>query len=106
MARGTSISSGQVDEQSATFNICACCGCEFGNEDCLPEGVQRHREKSIANGGTCTGPEGPRVADRVNREGLPVEVAAMAAALTTPDALFTRTGTVTTGPLLSPYRLS
>lgn len=41
-----------VDGQSATFNICACCGCEFGYEDCLPEGVQRHREKWITNGGT------------------------------------------------------
>ena len=45
-----------VDGQSATFNICACCGCEFGYEDCLPEGVQRHREKWITNGGTWIDP--------------------------------------------------
>lgn len=42
----------RMDGQSATFSICACCGCEFGYEDCLPEGVQRHRERWVANGGT------------------------------------------------------
>jgi hypothetical protein len=41
-----------ADGQAATFDICACCGCEFGYQDCLPEGIQRQREKWIANGGT------------------------------------------------------
>jgi len=45
-----------VDGQGATFNICACCGCEFGYEDCLPDGVRRHREKWIASGGAWSDP--------------------------------------------------
>jgi len=40
-----------VDGQKATFDICACCGCEFGYEDCLPEAVRSNREKWIESGG-------------------------------------------------------
>lgn len=39
-----------ADGQSATYDICACCGCEFGYEDCLPEAIRRHREKWLATG--------------------------------------------------------
>ncbi|MDB4993805.1 MAG: hypothetical protein JWM74_1237 [Myxococcaceae bacterium] len=41
-----------VDGQSATFDICACCGCEFGYEDCSIDGIRRHREKWISSGGS------------------------------------------------------
>jgi hypothetical protein len=37
-----------VDGQKATFNTCACCGCEFGVDDCSLEAIRRHREKWIA----------------------------------------------------------
>lgn len=40
-----------ADGQSPTYNICACCGCEFGYEDCDPGGVQGRRESWIAKGG-------------------------------------------------------
>ena len=28
-----------------TFDICPCCGCEFGHEDCRASGVLRHRQR-------------------------------------------------------------
>lgn len=33
-----------------TFVICACCGCEFGYEDAVPEGVASHRRRWIEAG--------------------------------------------------------
>ncbi len=38
------------DGQSPTYGICACCGCEFGYEDCLPEAIGRHRDEWLASG--------------------------------------------------------
>jgi hypothetical protein len=37
------------DGTTPTYDICPCCGCEFGYEDCLPEGIRRHREKWLAS---------------------------------------------------------
>ncbi len=39
------------DGCSPTFNICSCCGCEFGYEDCRAIGVRAHRRKWIESGG-------------------------------------------------------
>jgi hypothetical protein len=39
-----------LDGACPTYDICACCGCEFGNEDSLPEGIRRHRETWMASG--------------------------------------------------------
>jgi hypothetical protein len=39
------------DGQCPTFEICACCGCEFGYQDCTPEGIQRHRSRWFDGGG-------------------------------------------------------
>ena len=33
-----------------TWNICACCGCEFGYEDATPESAGQYRRKWIAEG--------------------------------------------------------
>ncbi len=39
-----------ADGRCPTYDICACCGCEFGYEDCDPAGVRRHRESWVASG--------------------------------------------------------
>lgn len=38
------------DGECPTFNICACCGCEFGTEDSSSGGVTRHRASWVATG--------------------------------------------------------
>lgn len=38
------------DGHSPTFNICPCCGAEFGYHDCTEIAVQIHREKWMSNG--------------------------------------------------------
>jgi hypothetical protein len=39
------------DGKSPTFEICPCCGCEFGYEDARPEGAKEFRKRWIATGG-------------------------------------------------------
>lgn len=38
------------DGKSATFDICDCCGVEFGYEDATLSGIRRYREKWLTNG--------------------------------------------------------
>lgn len=38
------------DGNTPTFNICECCGVEFGYEDATPQGIERLREAWINNG--------------------------------------------------------
>lgn len=38
------------DGNSPSFNICPCCGCEFGYEDATPKAIQIHREKWLSTG--------------------------------------------------------
>ncbi|NWA64104.1 hypothetical protein HX773_24715 [Pantoea sp. B9002] len=38
------------DGKSATFDICDCCGVEFGYEDATLSGIKRYREKWLTNG--------------------------------------------------------
>lgn len=40
-----------IDEQTPTYNICDCCGVEFGYEDCTLIGVKNYRKKWL-DGGT------------------------------------------------------
>lgn len=39
-----------ADGRSPTWEICPCCGTEFGYEDCTPTSTRSAREKWIANG--------------------------------------------------------
>ncbi|MEQ6970647.1 hypothetical protein [Pectobacterium polaris] len=36
--------------KDATFNICDCCGVEFGYEDATLTGIKRYREKWLTSG--------------------------------------------------------
>ena len=38
------------DDQSPTFNICECCGVEFGYEDCNIEAIHAFRKKWLQEG--------------------------------------------------------
>lgn len=38
------------DDRTPTFNICDCCGVEFGYEDCNLEAVQAFRKKWLQEG--------------------------------------------------------
>lgn len=38
------------DGQSPTYNICACCGVEFGNDDYTPEAVLKYRQACLDKG--------------------------------------------------------
>jgi hypothetical protein len=38
------------DGQSPSFDICACCGAEFGYEDCQLAAVRRYREQWLSGG--------------------------------------------------------
>ena len=38
------------DGKNPSYDICACCGCEFGYEDVTEESKKRFREKWINNG--------------------------------------------------------
>src|SRR5215472_3736327 len=55
------------DGQSPTYDICACCGCEFGYEDCLPEAIGRHREKWLASGARFNAAKRPENWNREDR---------------------------------------
>lgn len=44
------------DGLSASFHICACCGLEFGYEDCSESGVIAHRERWKNSGYRWFGP--------------------------------------------------
>ncbi len=46
-----------LDGQTATFNFCACCGCEFGYDDTSPDEVRRRQGKWIATGATWFDPK-------------------------------------------------
>jgi hypothetical protein len=46
-----------LDGRSPSFNICACCGVEFGYQDCFPEDVKLFREKWIKKGSPWRFPE-------------------------------------------------
>lgn len=37
------------DGKSPTWDICPCCGTEFGYEDCTPASAKRKREEWVAN---------------------------------------------------------
>lgn len=39
------------DNDSPTFDICACCGAEFGYHDCTLEGIREHRKRWLSNNG-------------------------------------------------------
>jgi hypothetical protein len=45
------------DGQSPTYDICACCGSEFGYEDCLPEAIRANRDRWLARGATWFRPD-------------------------------------------------
>lgn len=45
------------DGFSPTFNICSCCGVEFGYEDASLVGIRRHREKWIRDGASWFDPK-------------------------------------------------
>ena len=38
------------DGKTPTFNICDCCGVEFGYEDAIPESIAKFRSKWLNNG--------------------------------------------------------
>lgn len=38
------------DGNCPTYEICPCCGVEFGNEDCTKESTKQYREKWINEG--------------------------------------------------------
>lgn len=38
------------DGRSPTWDICPCCGTEFGYEDCTPESARKMRQEWISNG--------------------------------------------------------
>lgn len=40
----------EPDGKSPTFDICICCGTEFGYEDCTPESAKRARKAWIQGG--------------------------------------------------------
>lgn len=40
-----------------TWDICECCGCEFGYQDALPAGVLKHRERWLASGAKWSEPQ-------------------------------------------------
>ena len=39
------------DNQNPTFEICDCCGCEFGNDDYRIESIIKYRNDWFMNGG-------------------------------------------------------
>jgi hypothetical protein len=41
-----------LDGQSPSFNICPCCGVEFGYEDSDPSALASYRSSWLANGAT------------------------------------------------------
>lgn len=45
------------DGQCPTYDICDCCGVEFGYEDCTVEATRRYRQKWIERGSPWTRPE-------------------------------------------------
>ncbi len=38
------------DDETPTFDICDCCGVQFGYEDCTTRGIKKFREEWIKNG--------------------------------------------------------
>lgn len=38
------------DDNSPTWEICACCGTEFGYEDCTMAGIKAQRERWLSGG--------------------------------------------------------
>ena len=45
------------DGNCPTYEICPCCGVEFGNEDCTKESTKQYREKWINEGAKWFEPE-------------------------------------------------
>ena len=45
------------DGNCPTYEICPCCGVEFGNEDCTKESTKQYREKWINGGAKWFEPE-------------------------------------------------
>ena len=39
-----------LDNVTPTYDLCLCCGAEFGFDDCSPEDIQAYREKWINEG--------------------------------------------------------
>lgn len=44
-----------LDGRTPSFDICACCGVEFGYEDATAEGVERYRQEWLDSRGSCKG---------------------------------------------------
>ena len=38
------------DGKSPSYDICDCCGVEFGNEDCTLDGIRKYRDDWLKNG--------------------------------------------------------
>lgn len=47
------------DGRSASFEICPCCGVEWGYEDSLPQGVRAYRQEWLERGAPWFTPEEP-----------------------------------------------
>jgi uncharacterized protein YfaT (DUF1175 family) len=45
------------NDHSPTFEICDCCGAEFGYHDFTLEGIKAHRERWLTNDGKWWGPK-------------------------------------------------
>lgn len=45
------------DTGSPSFNICPCCGCEFGYDDATPHGREQYRRQWIDNGAPWFNPQ-------------------------------------------------
>lgn len=45
------------DGRSPSYEICSCCGCEFGYEDCRASGILTYRKKWIDSGGVWFSPK-------------------------------------------------
>jgi hypothetical protein len=45
------------DGQSPTYDICSCCGVEFGYEDCFVQSTKKYRKNWIDEGGLWNEPQ-------------------------------------------------
>jgi hypothetical protein len=43
--------------QCPSFDICPCCGCEFGYHDATPQAKEYHRRKWVKSGGSWSEPK-------------------------------------------------
>jgi hypothetical protein len=45
------------DGMNPSFDLCPCCGAEFGYEDATPEGARRYRARWLASGAPWNDPD-------------------------------------------------